>query len=171
MRAIGFAGFSGAGKTTLIEGVIAQLRTRGLCVSTIKQAHAGFDMDRPGKDSYRHRVAGAEEVLVASGHRMVLAREFGCGPVPDLAGLLARLSPVDLVLVEGFKHERLPKIEVFRAANGKPALHPIDPEIVAIAGDTCFGSAGLPHAGLDDHAAVAALVVRFAIGMHELTLT
>ena len=126
MRAIGFAGWSGAGKTTLIVRLIPELNRRGLSVSTIKHAHHGFDLDQPGKDSYVHRAAGAHEVLVASANRLALMRELRGAPEPSLADLLRLLAPVDLVLVEGFKRDSLPKIEVHRAANGKPPIHPED---------------------------------------------
>jgi molybdopterin-guanine dinucleotide biosynthesis protein B len=132
MRAIGFAGFSGAGKTTLIVGLIPELNRRGLSVSTIKHAHHGFDLDQPGKDSYVHRAAGAHEVLVASANRLALMRELRGAPEPSLADLLRLLAPVDLVLVEGFKRDSLPKIEVHRAANGKPPIHPRTIAIVAL---------------------------------------
>ncbi len=128
MRVIGFAGWSGAGKTTLIVRLIPELNRRGLSVSTIKHAHHNFDLDQPGKDSYEHRAAGAEEVLVASANRVALMRELRGAPEPSLAELLRLLKPVDLVLVEGFKRDPLPKIEVFRAANGKPPIYPDDRE-------------------------------------------
>jgi len=141
VRVVGFAGYSGSGKTTLVEQVIALLVARGLRVSAIKHAHHGFDMDRPGKDSWRHRQAGAREVLVASDQRMALLREFGEAGAPDVHGLLARLDPqVDWVLVEGFKASSLPRVEVWRApAAGQPARpvhYPGDAGIVAIATDT-----------------------------------
>ncbi len=135
MRVIGFAGWSGAGKTTLIVKLIPELNRRGLSVSTIKHAHHNFDLDQPGKDSYEHRAAGAEEVLVASANRVALMRELRGAPEPSLAELLRLLKEVDLVLVEGFKRDPLPKIEVFRSANGKPPLYPDDPNIVALISD------------------------------------
>ncbi len=128
MRAIGLAGWSGAGKTTLIVRLIPELNRRGLSASTIKHAHHGFDVDRPGKDSYEHRAAGAHEVLVASANRLALMRELRGAPEPSLADLLRLLEPVDLVLIEGFKRDPFPKIEVYRAANGKPPLHPAGPK-------------------------------------------
>ena len=136
MRAIGFAGWSGAGKTTLIVKLIPELNRRGLSVSTIKHAHHNFDLDQPGKDSYEHRAAGAEEVLVASANRVALMRELRGAPEPSLAELLRLLKNVDLVLVEGFKRDPLPKIEVFREANGKPPLYPEDRNIVALISDS-----------------------------------
>ena len=135
MRAIGFAGWSGAGKTTLIVKLIPELNRRGLSVSTIKHAHHNFDLDQPGKDSYEHRAAGAEEVLVASANRVALMRELRGAPEPSLAELFRLLKEVDLVLVEGFKRDPLPKIEIFRAANGKPPLYPEDTNIVALISD------------------------------------
>ena len=162
MRAIGFAGFSGAGKTTLIVRLIPELNRRGFSVSTIKHAHHGFDLDRPGKDSYEHRAAGAHEVLVASANRLALMRELRGAPERTLAELLRLLAPVDLVLVEGFKREALPKIEVHRAANGKPPIHPQDDHVVALISDGADSPSRLPHASLDDIAAAADLVLAHA---------
>jgi molybdopterin-guanine dinucleotide biosynthesis protein B len=162
MRAIGVAGFSGAGKTTLIVRLIPELNRRGLSVSTIKHAHHGFDVDQLGKDSYAHRSAGAHEVLVASANRVALMRELRGAREPSLAELLRLLAPVNLVLVEGFKRESLPKIEVFRAANGKPPMHPEDDRIVALISDRADPAAHLPHASIDDIAAAADLVLAHA---------
>ena len=162
MRVIGFAGWSGAGKTTLIVKLIPELNRRGLSVSTIKHAHHNFDLDQPGKDSYEHRAAGAEEVLVASAKRVALMRELRGAPEPSLAELLRLLRPVDLVLVEGFKRDPLPKIEVYRVANGKPPLYPDDRNIVALISDDAGPLGGLPHASIDDIAAAADLVVAHA---------
>jgi molybdopterin-guanine dinucleotide biosynthesis protein B len=159
MRVIGFAGWSGAGKTTLIVKLIPELNRRGLSVSTIKHAHHNFDLDQPGKDSYEHRVAGAEEVLVASANRVALMRELRGAAEPSLAELLRLLKPVDLVLVEGFKRDPLPKIEIFRAANGKPPMHPSDPHIVALISDAAEPFVGLPHASIDNIAVAADLVL------------
>ncbi len=161
MRAIGIAGWSGAGKTTLITRLIPELNRRGLGVSTIKHAHHAFDVDRPGKDSYEHRAAGASEVLVASSMRVALMRELRAAPEPSLGQLLRMLAPVDLVLIEGFKRDPIAKIEVFREANGKPPLFPQDPHIVALASDGA-PPAHLPHASLDDVSAVAELVLAHA---------
>jgi molybdopterin-guanine dinucleotide biosynthesis adapter protein len=162
MRAIGLAGWSGAGKTTLIVRLIPELNRRGLSASTIKHAHHGFDVDRPGKDSYEHRAAGAHEVLVASANRLALMRELRGAPEPSLAELLRLLEPVDLVLIEGFKRDPFPKIEVYRAANGKPPMHPQDGDIVALVSDCAAPSAHLPHASIDDIAAAADLVLAHA---------
>ncbi|MDO5102301.1 MAG: molybdopterin-guanine dinucleotide biosynthesis protein B [Lautropia sp.] len=135
MKVMGFAGFSGSGKTTLIEQVIPLLRAAGLVVSVIKHAHHTFDIDKPGKDSWRHRQAGAGEVLLTSDQRWVLMHELNGAPEPDLHAHLARMSPCDLVLVEGFKHADIPKIEVHRPSVGKPLLYPEDAHIVAVATD------------------------------------
>jgi molybdopterin-guanine dinucleotide biosynthesis protein B len=162
MRAIGLAGWSGAGKTTLIVKLIPELNRRGLSVSTIKHAHHNFDLDQPGKDSYEHRAAGAEEVLVASANRVALMRELRGALEPSLAELLRLLQPVDLVLIEGFKRDPLPKIEIFRVANGKPPLYQDDRNIVALITDDHDPSAHLPHASIDDIAAAADLVLTHA---------
>ena len=135
MRLIGLSGWSGAGKTTLIAALIPALRARGLTISTVKHAHHAFDVDKPGKDSYVHREAGATEVLVASRHRYALMRELRDEPEPRLGSLLARLAPVDLVLVEGFKADAHIKLEVHRLETGKDLIHPWDPYIRAIATD------------------------------------
>jgi len=153
-RIIGFAGWSGAGKTTLIRQVITRLVGQGLRVATIKHAHHDFDIDQPGKDSWAHRKAGAAEVLVVSDTRWALMHELNGAPEPSLPELLARLAPADIVLVEGFKRSPIPKIEVFRAANDKPPLHPDDPTIIAIAADIAFPTAERPVLPLDDVAAV-----------------
>ena len=166
MRLIGFAGWSGAGKTTLIVKLIPELNRRGVRVSTIKHAHHNFDLDQPGKDSYRHRAAGAEEVLVASANRVALMRELRGAPEPSLAELLRLLEPVDLVLIEGFKRDPYPKIEVFRLANGKPPLYPDDPNIVGLISDTALGR--LPHAPIDDIPAAADLVLARARPLAEI---
>jgi molybdopterin-guanine dinucleotide biosynthesis protein B len=162
MRAIGFAGWSGAGKTTLIVRLIPELNRRGFSVSTVKHAHHDFDVDRPGKDSYAHRAAGAHEVLVASANRLALMRELRGTPEPSVADLLRLIAPVDLVLLEGFKRDPLPKIEVYREANGKPPIYPQDDTIVALVGDCVEPPPGLPHASINDVAAAADLVVAHA---------
>jgi molybdopterin-guanine dinucleotide biosynthesis protein B len=161
MRVIGFAGWSGAGKTTLIVKLIPELNRRGLSVSTIKHAHHNFDLDQPGKDSYEHRAAGAEEVLVASANRVALMRELRGAPEPSLGELFRLLKSVDLVLVEGFKRDPLPKIEISRAANDKPPLYPEDHNIVALISDV-VPSGRLPHVSIDDIAAAADLVLAHA---------
>jgi molybdopterin-guanine dinucleotide biosynthesis protein B len=158
MRLFGFAGFSGSGKTTLIEKLIPRLVARGLRVSLIKHAHHAFDVDQPGKDSYRHREAGCGEVLVTSSRRWVLMHELRGAPEPSLLDLAGALSPCDLVLVEGFKREAIPKLEVHRAANqGAEWIFPRDPHVVAIATDASVQSP-LPTFGLDDVDVIAAFV-------------
>ena len=162
MRVIGLAGWSGAGKTTLIEKLIPELRRRGLSVSTLKHAHHAFDMDRPGKDSHRHREAGAAQVLVASEQRLALLTELRDEPPPRLGDLLPMFAPVDILLIEGFRSDAHPKIEIHRAANGKPLRYPDDPQICALISDLAPPSGPLPHAHIDDVAAVADLVVAHA---------
>ena len=161
MRVIGLAGWSGAGKTTLLRRLIPALTATGRLVSTLKHAHHAFDIDQPGKDSWTHRQAGASEVLIGSANRWALMHELRGAPEPGLPELLARLSPVDLVLVEGFKRDPHPKIEVHRTANAKPFLHPQDGSIVAIATDT-MEELRLPRVDLDDIDAIAALVLEHA---------
>jgi molybdopterin-guanine dinucleotide biosynthesis protein B len=134
IEVLGLVGWSGSGKTTLLVALLPLLRARGLCVSTVKHAHAGFDMDRPGKDSHRHREAGAHEVLVAGAGRWALLHELD-GEEPSLPSLLARLESVDLVLVEGFKTHPYPKLEVHRPALGKPPIWPSQPDVIAVATD------------------------------------
>jgi len=155
MRIIGLAGWSGAGKTTLITKVIPVLRARGLMVATVKHAHHEFDLDKPGKDSWLHREAGASEVAIVSSRRWALIHELRDEPEPRLAEILAKLSPVDLVIVEGFKRHAHPKIEVYRAAVGQPFLHPDDNCIVAIATDAPLPQAPLPVLMLDDVESIA----------------
>lgn len=162
MKVFGIAGYSGSGKTTLIEKLLPELTRRGLRVSVIKHAHHGFDIDRPGKDSYRQRAAGASEVMITSGQRWALLHELRDDPEPSLAVYLARFSPCDLVLVEGFKNEPIPKLEVHRAANGKAPLFPDNPQVVAVASDDLLVT-GLPRFGLDEVAAMAELIVARAV--------
>ncbi len=162
MKVIGLAGWSGAGKTTLLLKLLPEFLRRGLRVSTIKHAHHAFDVDTPGKDSFEHRKAGAFEVLVTSTARFALMCDLRGEPEPSLAEHFARLAPVDLVVVEGFKREAIPKIEVFRAANAKPFLHTDDAQIIALASDLDVPPTHLPHAFLDDTAAIADLMLRFA---------
>jgi molybdopterin-guanine dinucleotide biosynthesis protein B len=161
-RIIGFAGWSGAGKTTLIRQVIARLVGQGLRVATLKHAHHDFDIDQPGKDSWEHRKAGAAEVLVVSNTRWALMHELNGAPEPSLSELLGRLAPADIVLVEGFKRSPIPKLEVFRAANDRPPLHPDDESIIAIAADIAFPNAGRPVLPLDDVAAITAFILAHA---------
>ncbi|HRE20076.1 MAG TPA: molybdopterin-guanine dinucleotide biosynthesis protein B [Rhabdaerophilum sp.] len=161
-RMIGIVGWSGAGKTTLLAKLIPELVRRGNRVSTLKHAHHSFDVDHPGKDSHTHRLAGAGEVLISSRNRFALIHELREEEEWSLPRLLARLAPTDLVLVEGFKRQTHPKIEVFRAANGKLPLHPDDPMVLAIASDAPFPGVTLPQAGLDDIGTIADFVERFA---------
>jgi molybdopterin-guanine dinucleotide biosynthesis protein B len=162
MRIIGLAGWSGSGKTTLLAKVIPRIVARGLAVSTLKHAHHGFDIDQPGKDSHTHRMVGATEVLVGSAKRWALVRELRGEAEPGLAVLLAKLSPVDLVLVEGYKREPHPKLELYRAAVGKPLLHPDDPAIVAVASDAPLPQARVPVVDLDDIERIADILIRHA---------
>jgi molybdopterin-guanine dinucleotide biosynthesis protein B len=159
MRAFGFAGWSGSGKTTLVEGIIPILVGAGYRIAVVKHAHHAFDIDHPGKDSWRHRKAGAAEVLVTSGQRWALMHELRTEAEPTLAQHLTRLSPCDLVLVEGFKREPMPKLEVHRRATGKPVLFEGDGNIVAIATDEPLAS-DLPQFALEDHAGIAAFILR-----------
>jgi len=167
MKVIGLAGWSGAGKTTLLTRVIPHLLGEGLRVSVIKHAHHKFDIDVPGKDSWRHRQAGATEVMVASGQRWALMHELRGEREPRLTDLLAKMSRVDLVVVEGYKSEPHRKIEVYRAANGKPFLFPDDPGIVGIATDTMIETR-LPTAHLDNIPAIAELMRRSAISIEDV---
>ena len=162
MRIIGLAGWSGSGKTTLLTKLIPRIVARGLTVSTIKHAHHSFDVDRPGKDSHAHRMAGATEVLVGSAHRWAVIHELRGEAEPTLAALLDKASPVDLVLVEGFKRESHPKLEVYRAALGKPLLHPGDPAIVAIATDAPLPGVHVPVVDLDNIDAILDILLRHA---------
>jgi molybdopterin-guanine dinucleotide biosynthesis protein B len=158
MRILGLAGWSGSGKTTLLTGLIPELTARGLSVSTIKHAHHEFDIDRPGKDSWHHRQAGAKEVMISSSRRWALMHELRGATEPTLDELVARLSPVDLLLVEGFKRDPHPKIEVHRPSLGKPLLFPDDRHIVAIAADEPL-AAPIPLLPLGDPSAIAAFIV------------
>ena len=161
MIVYGIAGWSGSGKTTLLEKLIPQLTARGLKVSVIKHAHHGFDLDRPGKDSFRHREAGASQVLMLSAQRWVLMHELREAPEPTLEEQLRLLAPCDVVLIEGFKAAPVPKVEVFRAANGKPPLWPDNPHVVAVATDTPL-TTHLPCLPLDDAAVIADFILDHA---------
>lgn len=158
MKVFGIAGFSGSGKTTLIEQLIPRLTARGLRVSVIKHAHHGFDIDKPGKDSYRHREAGASEVMLTGARRWALLHELRDEREPTLEEYLSHFSPCDLVLVEGFKNEPVPKLEVYRPANGKPPLWPENPNVVAVATDEVIKT-HLPVLDLNDIGAIADFVV------------
>lgn len=170
-RVLGIAGWSGSGKTTLITKLIPLLAGRGIRVATLKHAHHAFDVDQPGKDSYEHRKAGACEVIVSSARRWVQMHEVGDGPEATLAQLLARLSPCDLVLVEGFKSGQQPKMEVFRRAVGKTPLHPEDPRIIAIASDQDFPDAGVPRVDVNDIEAIAGMVLACAEPLEKVIAT
>ena|SRR5258706_1298845 len=159
MKLFGLAGWSGSGKTTLMGVLLPELIRRGLSVSTIKHAHHSFDVDQPGKDSYEHRRAGAAEVLVASAQRWALMHELRGAPEPTLDALIARLLPVDLVLVEGYKRHPHPKIEVHRPSNGKPLLCPDDPHIVAVASDVDLKGLTIPRLDLADVPAIADFIL------------
>ena len=163
MKIIGFAGWSGCGKTTLIEQVIGVLRLRGLSVSLVKHAHHSFEIDHAGKDSFRHRQAGCGQVLVTSARRWALMQELGDAPELTLDQALSRLAPCDLVLVEGFKRAPIPKIEVYRAALGKPQLYPGDPHFIAVVSDTPLDTQ-LPQLNINDPAAVAEFIVQAIAG-------
>ena len=162
MRIIGLAGWSGAGKTTLVAKLIPGITARGLTVSTLKHAHHAFDVDQPGKDSYMHRMAGATEVLVSSQNRFALMRELRGAPELTLPELLGKLGPVDLVIIEGYKRDPHPKLEVFRADVGKPLIHPDDPHVVAIASDVPLPQAKVPRVSLDDTAAIIDILLKHA---------
>src|ERR1700730_1582921 len=171
MRIIGLAGWSGSGKTTLLTKVIPRIVARGLTVSTIKHAHHSFDLDQPGKDSHSHRLAGATEVLAGSARRWAIVQELPGEAEPTLTVLLRKASPVDLVVVEGYKAERHPKLEVYRSSNGKPLLHPEDPAIVAIASDVALANARVPVVDLNDVEGVIEIVLRHAAPVESLGAT
>ncbi len=160
MKVFGFAGYSGSGKTTLIENLIPRFVIEGLTVSLIKHAHHGFDIDRPGKDSYRHREAGCTEVLLTSDQRWVLMHELRGRPEPRLEDQLAVLSPCDLVLVEGYKFSPIPKLEVHRPAHGRPLMFPENPHIVAVASDARIETS-LPLLDLNDYDRIAGFVMTY----------
>ena len=160
MKIFGFAGWSGSGKTTLIEHLIPRFVKRGLKVSLIKHAHHSFDVDHPGKDSYRHREAGCNEVVVVSEKRWVIMHELRGEPEPSLEEQIERVSPCDLLLVEGHKRYPLPKLEVWRRENGKPLLHPEDEHIVAIASDAALETR-LPRFDLNDHDGIENFILSY----------
>lgn len=159
MKIFGVAGWSGSGKTTLVVRLLPELTGRGLRVSTMKHAHHDFDIDMPGKDSHAHRAAGAAEVLVASARRWALMHEHRGAPEPSATELARRMTPVDLLLIEGFKREAHDKLEVYRAAVGKPPLYPDDPRIVAVASDAPLPGTPLPVLDLDDVGAIADFIL------------
>jgi molybdopterin-guanine dinucleotide biosynthesis adapter protein len=161
MKVMGLAGWSGSGKTTLMMRLLPELIGRGLTVSTMKHAHHNFDIDQPGKDSYVHRSAGATEVVVSSINRWALMHENRGGPEPSAAELMRQMTPVDLLLIEGFKRESHPKLEVYRRANGKPLLHPEDPHIVAVASDGPLPEVTLPVLALNDTRMIADFILDY----------
>jgi molybdopterin-guanine dinucleotide biosynthesis protein B len=163
MRIIGLAGWSGSGKTTLITKLIPHLIGRGVKVSTLKHAHHGFDLDKPGKDSFMHRAAGATEVIISSSKRWAILHELREEAEWDLGDLVAKMSPVDLVLVEGFKRDAFPKLEIHRAENGKPLIQPEDPHIVAIAADIPLPEAKVPVIDLNDIDTIADMLLAKAV--------
>jgi len=158
MKVFGVAGWKNCGKTGLVERLVAEITARGYTVSTVKHAHHAFDVDRPGTDSHRHRLAGAREVILASGRRVALMQELGGAPEPGLDALLARLSPVDLVLVEGYKRAHHPKIEAHRAAAGQPLIAPGEPSVRAVASDVPL-DLDKPVLDLDDTTAIADFIL------------
>lgn len=158
MKLYGVVGWKNAGKTGLMERLVTEITGRGFSVSTVKHAHHTFDVDHPGKDSYRHRVAGAQEVLLASRNRIALMQELRAEAEPDLPQLLTRLSPVDLVLIEGYKRDRHPKIEAFRAETGNPLIATDDPTVRAVASDVPL-SVDRPVFDLDDTSAIANFIL------------
>lgn len=167
MRIFGLAGWSGSGKTTLMTALIPEFVSRGITVSTVKHAHHSFDIDQPGKDSWLHRQAGAHEVMITSSQRWALMHELRGADEPPLEEVLARMSPVDLVLVEGFKRHAHPKIEVYRQALGKPLLYPEDPFVVAIASDERLPDCPIPSLPLLEAGAIAGFILRHLDGFPD----
>ena len=159
MKVIGLAGWSGSGKTTLICKLIPSLIRRGLRVSTMKHAHHAFDVDKPGKDSYEHRAAGATEVMIGSARRWALMHELHDEAEPDSLSLMRHMTQVDLLIIEGWKSERHEKIEIHRPAHGKPLIQPDDPKIVAVASDEELPGLLVPRLDLNDAEAIADFIV------------
>lgn len=159
MRLFGVTGWKNAGKTGLMERLVIEITGRGISVSTLKHAHHSFDVDHPGKDSHRHRSAGATEVLLASRNRWALMHELRDAPEPSLAELLPKLAPVDLILIEGYKRDRHPKIEAWRAETGHPLIAPGDDTIRAVASDQPLPDLNLPNFDLDDTVAIADFIL------------
>ena len=158
MRVYGVVGWKNAGKTGLMERLVADITGRGFTVSTVKHAHHSFEVDHPGRDSHRHRVAGASEVLLASRNRVALMRELRGAPEPPLAELLGQLAPVDLVLIEGYKREPHPKVEAHRAEPGNPLIAPEDATVRAVASDAPL-TLDRPVFDLDDTVAIADFIL------------
>ena len=159
MKVFGFAGWSGSGKTTLIEELIPRFALEGCSVSLIKHAHHEFDIDQPGKDSYRHRHAGCNEVLVTSDVRWALMHELRGAPEPSLEQQIERMSPVDLLLIEGWKWHPMPKLEIHRRVNGKPLLYPEDKRIIGVASDVPLETE-LPSFSIEDYDRIAAFILK-----------
>lgn len=159
MKVIGFAGWSGSGKTTLVTQLIPVLVGRGVTVSTMKHAHHAFDVDKPGKDSYQHRAAGATEVMIGSGRRWALMHELREEVEPDSLALMKHMSPVDLLIIEGWKKEGHEKIEIHRPAHGKPLIQPDDPRVVAVASDEDLPGLPVPRLDLNNIEAIADFIV------------
>lgn len=168
MRVVGLAGWSGSGKTTLVGKLIPCLTARGIRVSTLKHAHAGFDIDVPGKDSHTHRMAGATEVLVSSPRRFALIHELRGEAEFSLPELMRKLAPVDLVVVEGFKAYSHPKLEIYRAEVGKDFIHPNDPQIFAIASDKSLSGVRIPVIDLNDIEAIATAMLQYAVPLERV---
>ena len=160
MRIYGITGWKNAGKTTLMERLVAEITARGFAVSTVKHAHHDADIDQPGRDSYRHRAAGARQVILASPRRWALMTELGGADEPALDALLAQLAPVDLVLVEGFKTAAHPKLEAHRAATGRGLIAPGNPSVRAVASDAAPQGLAVPVFDLNDTAAIADFILR-----------
>ena len=159
MKIFGFAGWSGSGKTTLIINLIPELVGRGLSVSTMKHAHHNFDIDQPGKDSYEHRQAGASEVMISASNRWALMHEVRENNEPSIDELIVRMTPVDLLLVEGFKWHSHPKMEVHRPVVGKPLLQINDPAIIAVASDEKLNDLSVPIFNLNDIVGIADFII------------
>jgi molybdopterin-guanine dinucleotide biosynthesis protein B len=159
MKTFGLVGWSGSGKTTLMVRLLPELIGRGLKVSTMKHTHHSFDIDKPGKDSHNHRMAGATEVMVASSRRWALMHELRAEPEPDMETLIAHMAPVDLLLIEGFKYHHHPKMEVHRPALGKPLLCHDDPTVVAVASDAAVPGLAVPVLDINDPAAIADFIL------------
>lgn len=159
MRIFGVTGWKNSGKTGLVERLVAELTVRGYSVSTVKHAHHSFDVDHPGRDSYRHRSAGAQEVVLSSFNRWTIMHELRGEKEARLKDLLAKMAPVDIIIVEGFKSEPIDKIECFRAEARHPVIYPNDPRILAIASDTPMPDADRPVFDLSDTASIADFVI------------
>lgn len=161
MKMFGLAGWSGSGKTTLMVRLLPELVGRGLSVSTVKHAHHHFEIDRPGKDSYEHRQAGATEVMITGGRRWALMHEIRDTVEPKVADLMRHMTPVDLLMIEGFKSDEHPKLEVYRSATGKPLICRDDPKIVAVASDGKLDGLNIPQLDLNDVPAIADFIIGY----------